>query len=376
MSGSGPSFWPNGEFGRGVEDQQQEGQGMEQKFKDIKFSAASLAKIEQVNGIIREFRGKGYSLTLRQLYYQFVAKGLPNNQSEYKRLGDIVSKGRWAGLIDWSAIEDRTRNLEGRTYTTSDPQSMIESAGYGYTEDLWGGGQDRYVEVWIEKEALVGVITRVCSKWRVPYFASRGYNSDSEAYAAAQRFKMMIGLGYRPVIFYLGDHDPSGLQMDDDHFERLGQLSGYAIDFRRLALTKEQIEEYDLPPNMVKDTDSRSAGYEEDHGDGCWELDALDPSIISGLIDQGIRSVIDLDQWEKGLAYEEAVGNKLEADMKALAKNYVFDIGDIGDIGYGKVRDRTIKVQRWDELKADKKQEFEDIRVLLGLKHQPVIRRR
>jgi hypothetical protein len=229
--------------------------------------------------------------------------------------------------------------------------------------------------VWIEKEALVGVITGVCRRWRVPYFASRGYNSDSEAYAAAGRFNHEIQRGIRPVIFYLGDHDPSGLQMDADHFERLGQLSGYAIDFRRLALTKEQIEEYDLPPNMVKDTDSRSTGYEEEHGDGCWELDALDPEVIAGLVNNAIKSVIDLEQWEKGKAVEEAVQNKLEADLKAFAKDYVCDIGDIG-VGYGKVRDRTIKVQRWDELKADKKQEFEDIRVLLGLKQQPIIRRR
>jgi hypothetical protein len=215
---------------------------MEQKFKDIKFGAASRQKIEQVNGIISEFRGKGYRLTLRQLYYQFVAQGLPNNQSEYNRLGKLVSKGRWAGLIDWSAIEDRTRNLQGRTYGSSDPNWIIGSAGYDYREDLWGSGQDHYVEVWIEKEALVGVISGVCSRWRVPYFASRGYNSDSEAYAAAGRFKDKIECGIRPAIFYLGDHDPSGLQMDADHFERLGQLSGYVIDFRRLALTRDQVE--------------------------------------------------------------------------------------------------------------------------------------
>jgi hypothetical protein len=351
---------------------------MEQKFKDIKFGAASLAKIEQVNGIISEFRGKGYGLTLRQLYYQFVARGLPNNQSEYKRLGDIVSKGRWAGLIDWSAIEDRTRNLKGRTYGSSSPQDVIQYAAGGYTEDLWDNGQDHYVEVWIEKEALVGVISGTCYHWRVPYFASRGYNSDSEAYAAAERFKSMIEWqGIRPVIFYLGDHDPSGLQMDADHFERLGQLSGYAIDFRRLALTRDQVEEYDLPPNMVKDTDSRSREYEEDHGDGCWELDALDPEIISGLVDDGIKSVIDLEQWKKGLAVEEAVKDKIREELKAVAENFVCDIGDIG---YGKVRDRTIKVKRWNELqaerKAERKQTSEDIRILLGLAPPTVIRRR
>jgi hypothetical protein len=308
---------------------------MKQKFKDIKFNAASRQEIEQVNGIISEYQEKGYRLTLRQLYYQFVARGLPNNQSEYKRLGDIVSKGRWAGKIDWRAIEDRTRNLQGRTYASSSPQDVIESAGYGYTEDLWGSGQDHYVEVWIEKEALVGVISSICYHWRVPYFSCRGYNSDSAAYEAAGRFEWQIRNGIRPVILYLGDHDPSGLQMDADHFERLGQLSGYAIDFRRLALTMDQVEEYDLPPNLVKDTDSRSAEYEEEHGEGCWELDALDPSIISGLVDDGIKSVIDLEQWNKGLAVEEAVQNKIRDELKALAENFVCDIGDIG---YGKAR--------------------------------------
>jgi hypothetical protein len=154
--------------------------------------------------------------------------------------------------------------------------------------------------------------------------------------------------------------------MDADHFERLGQLSGYVIDFRRLALTRDQVEEHDLPPNPVKEADTRSAEYEEEHGGGCWELDALDPSIIGRLVNDGIKSVIDLEEWNKGLAAEEAIQNKLREELKAFAENFVCDIG------YGKDRDRTIKVQRWGDLQAERKQMMEEASVLLGLK-QPFV---
>ena len=101
----------------------------------------------------------------------------------------------------------------------------------------------------------------------------------------------------------------------------------------------------------------------------------MDPEVIAGLVNDAIKSVIDLEQWEKGKAVEEAVVNKINEALKSLAENFVRDIGDIG-VGYGKDRDRTIKVQRWDELQANKKQEFEDVRILIGLKQPPIIRRR
>jgi hypothetical protein len=330
---------------------------MKEQFKEVSFNAASLEKIEQVNSIISEYQEKGYRLTLRQLYYQFVARGLPNKQSEYKRLGDIVSKGRWAGKIDWSAIEDRTRNLE-KLWPDDSPRDAIKGAAYGYREDLWRMGQDYYVEVWIEKEALVGVIDNVCRRWRVPYFACRGYNSDSEAYDAATRFKWQIRDGIRPVIFYLGDHDPSGIQMDADHYMRLGQLSGYEIEIRRLALTKEQVEEHRLPPNPVKKADSRSQSYELLHGGGCWELDALDPSIIAGLVRREIESVIDREEWDKGLAAEREVKDKL----LAIAEDFDDDTST-------KRKERgPIQIKRWDEAQAEM---LADFRATLGIVVQP-----
>jgi hypothetical protein len=217
-------------------------------------------------------------------------------------------------------------------------------------------GQDYYVEVWIEKEALVGVIERPCDEWRVPYFSCRGYNSGSEAYDGARRFKWKISDGIRPVIFYLGDHDPSGLQMDADHYKRLGQLSGYEIEIRRLALTKDQVEEHRLPSNPVKRTDTRSRDYELEHGGGCWELDALDPSIIAGLVEREIESVIDRKEWNKGLAAEREVKDKLLAVAQ-----------DFDDDTSSKERGK-IEVKRWDELQAEI---YAEARELLGLVVQP-----
>ena len=117
------------------------------------FSAKSLATIDLANRIIDEYRAQGYTLTLRQLYYQFVARDLiPNRVQEYKRLGSVVNDARLAGLIDWEAIEDRTRNLRSLAHWTS-PDSIVEACASQYRIDKWARQPVR-VEVWIEKEAL------------------------------------------------------------------------------------------------------------------------------------------------------------------------------------------------------------------------------
>ena len=124
-----------------------------------RFGKPSRDKIDQANAIITAYTAQGFKLTLRQLYYQFVARDLiKNTMKEYKNLGKIINDARLAGLVDWHAIEDRTRNLKGLN-TWSHPGDIIDSAAYGYREDLWAD-QDYHVEVWIEKEALAGVFER------------------------------------------------------------------------------------------------------------------------------------------------------------------------------------------------------------------------
>ncbi|WP_026793181.1 hypothetical protein [Pleomorphomonas oryzae] len=284
---------------------------MKKKFVDKVFRRSSIDIIDKANEIISEYQDQGFTLTLRQLYYQFVSRDLiKNQQTEYKRLGQIVSDARLAGLIDWNAIEDRTRFLRSHS-SWSTPASYLNAAGYA--EDLWAS-QPFYAEVWIEKDALVGVIQPVCEELRLPYFACRGYTSQSELYEAGRRLASRSRGGKRVIILHLGDHDPSGIDMTRDITDRVSMFAGFSsIDIRRLALNWEQVEEYSPPPNPAKDTDSRHAAYVEQFGDSSWELDALDPNVISDLIRDEIDNERDQDAWDEAERQEEATRDHLQA---------------------------------------------------------------
>lgn len=263
-----------------------------------RFKSDSVKLIQQAALIINEYQQAGYALTLRQLYYQFVARGLiANSQKTYKTLGKIVNDARMAGLLDWDAIEDRTRYL--RTASTwKNPASVIYSAANSYNIDMWAR-QSVVPEVWIEKDALVGVVERACEEFDVPYYACRGYSSQSEQYKAGKRIAKRRAMGQHTVILHLGDHDPSGIDMTRDNQDRLSIFAGLDVEVRRLALNMDQVEEYNPPPNPAKETDSRHESYQREYGDESWELDALDPTTINGLIEDQIRGIIDFDLWNE-----------------------------------------------------------------------------
>lgn len=266
------------------------------QYVNIKFQSKSLDLIELVNSVIDEYAAQGYELTLRQVYYQLVARGhIPNNERSYKNLGNLINDGRLAGLIDWYAIVDRTRNIK-RNAHWEDPQSVIESAKYSYMLDRWQH-QPNYVEVWVEKDAIIGIVSQICRKLDVPHFSCRGYTSQSEMWAAAQRF---INQDHREsrTIIHLGDHDPSGIDMTRDIRERLA-LFGADVDVKRVALTMEQIERFSPPPNPTKLTDARASGYISEYGHECWELDALEPKIITSLIRNEVTALMDSDLFEE-----------------------------------------------------------------------------
>jgi len=273
-------------------------------FIDRAFKPETLRTIGQANDIIAEYAAQGFKLTLRQLYYQFVSRDIiANKMTEYKRLGSIINDGRLAGLIDWAAIEDRTRNVERPSFWR-DPSELIAACADQYAENLWAGQANR-VEVWIEKDALTGVIEPVCERWQVPYFACRGYTSQSEQYDAGKRLHYYTLQGITPIILHLGDHDPSGIDMTRDNTDRLSMFARREIEVRRLALNWEQVEEFNPPPNPAKDTDSRAADYVKRFGHSSWELDALDPRTIDGIIDREISSLIDTSLWDAAKAEEQ-----------------------------------------------------------------------
>ncbi len=274
-------------------------------YVDKHLRSETLAVIDQANEIIAEYASDRLDLTLRQLYYQFVARGLlSNTEKNYKRLGTTVSDGRLAGLIDWEAIVDRTRELKDNPHW-SDPASIVEAAADSYSTDKWAN-QLRRVEVWIEKEALAGVLQAVCPELDVDYFSCRGYVSQSEQWKAAMRLERYIRRnGQNPVIIHLGDHDPSGIDMTRDVRDRLGVFGAHGVEVRRIALNMDQIEELQPPPNPAKLTDSRAADYVKRYGTSSWELDALDPRYMMDLIRNTVLEYRDEDLWAESVRREE-----------------------------------------------------------------------
>ena len=247
--------------------------------------------IDHANKIIQEYQQAGYRITLRQLYYQFVSRNLiENNSKSYQRLNTAIGKGRMCGKIDWDAIEDRTRNLVSLSHWDS-PCEIIEACATQYHLDLWQDQENR-VEVWIEKDALVGVIEKTCRYWDCAYMSCRGYASLSEMHKAALRIIEANEAGYEYVILYAGDHDPSGSDMSRDIQQRL-ETFGADFDFKRIALNLGQVRDHELPPNRIKETDSRSQKYQHRFGNECWELDALPPSKLNKIIERSIFEYID-----------------------------------------------------------------------------------
>lgn len=248
------------------------------------FNAASIRTIENANTIIANYQAQGFTLTLRQLYYQFVSRDLiANRDNEYKKLGSIINDGRLAGLIDWGAIEDRGRNREGSYGVDSRPEDTVRAIADWFTLDRWNGQQYR-PEVWVEKQALEGVIGRTCNALDIPYLACKGYMSQSEMWAAGRRMAAWRKKSQEPIVIHLGDHDPSGIDMTRDISDRLALFAGRYVEVRRIALNMDQVVQYNPPPNPAKITDSRALSYIAEYGDESWELDALDPVTLDSLI--------------------------------------------------------------------------------------------
>jgi hypothetical protein len=289
---------------------------MRESFTPKDFQRKTLTVIHQANAIIEEYQNQGFKLTLRGLYYQFVQQNLiPNQQSEYKRLGEILNDARLAGLVDWDALEDTTRELMptpmwGDPGDKHSPAEFILDWGRHFQNDPWRN-QPSYVEVWIEKSAGINIISRSCQKWRTPYFACRGHVSASEMYEAAKRLHGIAEMGQQVTILHIGDHDYSGWQMTDDIAKRLDLMTYGSVGalgpiiIKRIALNMDQIRRFKPPPQPGKAKDSRKSAYVREFGTAeTWELDALQPQFLSDLVDQEISDLVDQELWDRDVDLE------------------------------------------------------------------------
>lgn len=322
---------------------------MKISFRNIRFSKANKERLETINKIIVEYQTQGYKLTLRQLYYQLVSRDvIPNQQKEYTKLSTLLKEGRMAGVVDWNAIEDRLRRTQVPS-SWSSPASIMDSAIESYALPRLEG-QANYIETWVEKDALSGVLSRVTEKYHVPILVNRGYSSVSAIYDAYNRFREAIENDQNVTILYLGDYDPSGIDMIRDVEDRIvefflgcSQTKGeyedldYSqrnelfdqfqdddalfnnqgnFDFFRaciksrfkvvpIALTRSQIDQYKPPTNPAKTTDPRSKKFIDELGETSWEVDALRPEVLNRILTDAIESRLDMDKYNKQLEREK-----------------------------------------------------------------------
>lgn len=270
--------------------------------------------------IAKDYKDRGYSLTLRQLYYQLVAKGhIPSGQTHYKRLGAVLTEARYNGTFPVHYIEDRGRSCQEGDFlyenldvglacrwAVSDVKGMPDRFIYSRR---WVR-QPRHVSVWIEKDALSGVIERPCRELGVSWMACKGYPSVSaldEWIKHTVQFTHPRGrdLGKEVHVLYLGDHDPDGWEIPrsaERNLHRLLKLRGVTMDltFHRIALNMDQIQEFNPPPFEAKMSSARYQGYIDEHGtDEAWELDALDPEVMDALIREKVEPLFDQDTYDQ-----------------------------------------------------------------------------
>lgn len=321
-----------------TDDTDENGEGGEGNGPDLTLTREEI--LDHANEIRRSYKAKNLVLTLRQLYYQFVARGLlPSGQKVYKRIGDTLTEARYRGSFPVDGLVDRGREVHEGDFLRDDTHvgTAVEQARswQNYLPNLFVNrdrwiGQDTFVSVWVEKEALAGIFEQTCEPLGVSWFACRGYPSVSALWEWLKHADGIINgnckeymqyryddegkllrrerqgpafehAASRAVVLYFGDHDPDGWEIPRSAERNLHKLmatydKSIPIEFRRIALNMDQIQQYKPPPFEAKMTSARYRGYVEEHDtDEAWELDALDPEVLRDLIQDEVAGFFDED---------------------------------------------------------------------------------
>jgi hypothetical protein len=300
-------------------------------YREISFRPERLSKIIQINKILGEYER---AVSVRQLFYRIVAAALiENNKGEYDKIQNLVTEARYAGLIDWNAIEDRGREAV-KTQDWPSGRAALDETIEDFRLDRWIN-QPFYVELWVEKDALAGVLSPITKDYHITLFPTRGYNSTTAMKEAADRLTYR-SRGRKGVVLYIGDHDPSGLHMTEDVRTRLAEFGVPAsLDVRRIALTWEQIQLHKPPPNRVKRrddpevykgkkgadgslADSRAQAYVDQFGEESWEADALPPKLLELETRKMISAYINRPKMTAMITKE----NLIKAAIKKLSAGF------------------------------------------------------
>ena len=230
-------------------------------------------------------------MTVRQVYYQATVHGIVDKtEAGYTKVQTDLVLMRRAGALPYDWLADNTR-WQRKPNTFNSVQAALDETARFYRKALWND-VDAYVEIWLEKDALAGVILPVTSKYDVPLMVARGYASLSFLHSAAEYINELD----RPVfIYHLGDYDPSGVNAGEKIEETLRELAPDAdITFERIGVTQWQIEALKLPTRPTKTSDTRSKGF----GDISVELDAIPPGTLRAIVEAAIENHLPQEQFE------------------------------------------------------------------------------
>jgi hypothetical protein len=256
-------------------------------------------------------------MTIRQLFYRLVsARVIENTLSGYRRVSWTLTKIRKDGRCPFDWIVDRSRP----EYTPSvweDAKEYLTMCKVGYRKDYWHD-QPKYVEVWVEKDAIVGAIEPVTDELGVPIRVGRGFLSTTRV---AEIAKMLARVGKGKHIFYLGDHDPSGQCIEQEVKGRILSLGSKPFKLVRLAIHPEDITKFDLPPLRVKDSDSRTAKFTAKYGSECVELDALPPAELRRRLRAAIEALLDVEKWDRAALVEKVESASIMRFMEQFAND-------------------------------------------------------
>jgi hypothetical protein len=240
-------------------------------------------------------------MTIRQLFYRLVSRGLiPNDKKHYQLVSRVMTKARDDGRCSFDAIVDRSRpHYSPNVFDDAGEYASVVQRGY--RKDYWAL-QPNHVEIWVEKDAIVGSIEPTTDALGVTIRVGRGFLSTTKAYEIAQRFSTID----KPItVFYLGDHDPSGQDIERDLYDRIRLYSSGDFDLQRLAIHKADIRLFNLPPLRIKDGDVRAPKFRFQHGDECVELDALPPDELRRRIREAVEHLMDAELWDRAIAVEK-----------------------------------------------------------------------
>lgn len=336
---------------------------IKKEFRDEK-----AALVPHIQRVFDEYAAQGYLLNARGIAYRLEGQGIiRKTEDSFQQVETVVKEGRLMGLFDWDGLPvDSARAL--REYAMwKDPAHRLRSAANNHLTDKWNRQQNR-VEVWTEKEGLLGIIQGACENEDVPYRALTGYDAIAALRQGAHRSLNRNWLGrvllrYQDtygngmisatsilkylrmeeedltddekvrklwsrlktweaeekdkelptqhlVVLYIGDHDPSGCNITDKVREELALYGAWDFTVERIAITCEetcQSDDPELHSAPAKVTDARHRGYVIEHGsEEAWEVESLEPSVLSQRVTDAIDQWRDPDAWEEAVDDEEA----------------------------------------------------------------------